>query len=179
MSPQILKKILSKTSPILVEAMLENATKNMETYLIRRDGAPYMHRFYPEGKKISVESKRPFGWFIHKFVGSDAIDEVHSHPWQWCFSIILCNEYLETRYKWHFVDDQKKKVLLHNAQTKIFKPYMVNTIMHEDMHTVQLIENKPVYTLFVHGPRVSDWGFTNIKSGDYREMTVRTATRND
>ena len=177
--PPMLKKIMSRASQALVEVGLEESTKKMETYLIKRDGHPYMHRFYPEGKKIGVQTRRPFGWFIHKFVGSDSPFEVHNHPWEWAFSVILCNSYLETRYKWRFSDEGKSKIILEDCQTRLLEPYMTNTIMHADMHTVQLVENKPVWTLFVHGPRVTTWGFADIKSGSYREIMVRTAERND
>lgn len=177
-TPPILGRLFRRTTPLLVEMWLEDLTKDMESYLIKRIGKDYMWRYYPEGKKTEERDKRQFGWYIHKFVGSDSPDEVHSHPWAWCFSIILSGEYLEIRYKWSLSPDGKK-VLLRDGQTKIFRPYMMNTIMHEDMHSVQLVDAKPVYTLFVYGPRASTWGFADIKTGNYREILKRTAERTD
>lgn len=168
---------------LAVRAYLEANTLLMESTLIRRDDKrPYMRRFYPQGKKINLEAQEEqngFGWFIHKFLSSDDPFEVHNHPWTWCASVILLNSYIETRYKWGWesVKNEGKKVFLSKPKTRLLMPNMLNVITHDVMHQVNLVDDQPVWTLFIHGPRVSTWGFANIASGEYREITHRTAER--
>lgn len=167
-----------------VRAYLEAHAAMMESTLIRReDQRPYMRRHYPQGKKNDQTSKQGgMGWFIHKFLSSDDPGEVHNHPWEWCASIILLGSYVETRYKWSWEDrvlghSKLNKIVLTQPETRILQPNMMNVITHDVMHQVNLVDDGPVWTLFIHGPRVSTWGFADLESGKYREVTHRTADR--
>ncbi len=120
------------------------------------------------------------GVFLHKFVGDDDPGIVHNHPWTWCASVILSGAYCETRYKWatkgtrhtlYLADSppQIDSVRLYDKTTRILSPFDVNVIRHDDMHRVSLID-KECWTLFIHGPRVSTWGFADEASGKFTEV---------
>jgi hypothetical protein len=145
-----------------------------EARLITRgiDKAPYFYRFYitPEDR----DEEASVGYFIHKFVGSDPFEEVHSHPWEWCFSIILAGSYTEVRYKYEKLNSSEPAAIrLYDKKTRVLAPFDMNIIMHDDMHRVDL-HGDACWTLFVHGPRRSTWGFANENTGAFREITRRT-----
>lgn len=155
----------------------ERYSKELPTSLItRNDNQPYFYRYYV--KQEDDDKPDQFGVFIHKFVGSDPLEEVHSHPWLWSVSIILSGGYAETKYR--RVGEQKGTdgkttfVTLADRIQKLFIPFEINIIEYDHMHRVDLLEGEPCWTLFFHGPRVSTWGFADEKTRAFREITRRT-----
>lgn len=158
----------------------EKLSADMPSSLVtRRNDEPYFYRYY--FKEESEEDK--LGVVLHKFVGSDPLEEVHSHPWDWAISIILSAAYLETKYK--KANEQRgddgviKHVDLINQRKKLFLPFDINVLLFDDMHRVDLQGDaqNPCWTIFIHGPRRSTWGFANEKTGDFREVLTRTRDR--
>jgi hypothetical protein len=99
---------------------------------------PYMTRWFilPRNKFMNL--------YLHKFHRSDDDRALHDHPW-WSLGVILSGGYWEVtkndEYKW----------------IKRFRPKLRRP---EYAHRVELPLNaKPVWTLFMTGPRVRDWGF--------------------
>ena len=77
--------------------------------------------------------------YAHKFIGSDA-DTPHDHPW-YSVGWVLSGQYLE-----HTPDGIYPK-----------KAGSITLRSPKHMHWIE-IEN-PVYTLFITGPRLWEWGF--------------------
>jgi hypothetical protein len=159
----------------------EIASKLSHRLILRRDGRPYLWRSYFTSE---VDADPDIGIFLHKFVGDDDPGIVHNHPWVWCVSMILAGSYFETRYKWNtetlrLATPPKSAppaidtVRLHSKSTRVLAPFDVNIINHEDMHRVSLV-GEECWTLFIHGPRVSTWGFALEASGRFIEVTERT-----
>ncbi len=150
----------------------------------KNEDLPYLWRYYfrdktaEESHQSEMKASR-FGVFLHQFVNSDAFYEVHNHPWTWCLSIIWTAGYTEHRCVWDYMyrDGEKitEYVRLSDFQEKVHLPFSINFIRHSDMHRV-VLKNGPVWTLFIHGPRVSTWGFAEIATGKYREIKRRTAS---
>lgn len=84
-----------------------------------------------------------FNVYIHKFHRSDDDRALHDHPW-FNLSFILTGEYLE-----HFADNtilhrKAGQFILRGARTA---------------HRIELINNKPVLTLFFTFLKIRSWGF--------------------
>ena len=77
--------------------------------------------------------------YFHIISGSDG-PVFHKHPW-WSISCILSGSYIE-----HTADGDFKR----EAGDVVFREA-------EALHWVEI--NEPVYTLFITGPKIQDWGF--------------------
>lgn len=116
------------------------------------DGKPKFHRYYILG------TGKTFGLFLHHFVRSDAPRQFHDHPWSWGVSIILRGGYLEERRR----RDGGAVTRRHR------KPGRCNVLLPGVFHRVEVCENRPAWTLFLHGPKVRDWGFLDAVTGSFR-----------
>jgi len=105
-------------------------TRNKEPLLIDVD---YMERWF------IIPRNRFFNIYFHHFFGSDA-PTPHDHPWV-SMGIILDGEYIEHTPKGDFIR----------------KKGSVTFRLPSSLHWVEI--DKPVYTLFITGPRVRRWGF--------------------
>lgn len=150
--------------------------------IVRRDGGTYLHRSYILQDLLQEDTREErASMFLHQFVGDDPYDEVHTHPWEWGVAIILDNAYQETRYQWNSLSDAKvmpppgAKMWLRKKRVKTFKQFDVNIIRHHEAHRVMLVDGKPVWTLFIHGRRVSEWGFFKEQDGIFRMVKGRTS----
>ena len=93
----------------------------------------YMERWY------IIPRNRYFNIYAHYFIGSDA-NVPHDHPW-YSFGWILKGEYIE-----HTVYGSETK----KEGSKTFRT-------PNAFHWIEI--DKPVYTLFITGPRIKNWGF--------------------
>jgi hypothetical protein len=116
------------------------------------DGKPKFHRFYLLG------TGKTFGVFLHHFVESDAPRQFHDHPWSWGISLILRGHYLEERRR----RDQSTIV------RRYLKPGRINLLLPGMFHRVELCDGRPVWTLFIHGPKIREWGFLDAVTGSFR-----------
>lgn len=132
-------------------SFLEKIISTLPSKVIYRgDGKKYLTRYYL--------FKKPKPWlpsiYIHCFHASDEDYELHSHPWNFSLSLILKGSYLE-----HFrVQDHCLSRLLSSGN--------YNFITEGKYHKIELITNE-VWTLFVSGQKVSDWGFWHPKTKKY------------
>jgi len=121
--------------------------------ITREDGEPYLTRYYI--------FKKPVSWmpsiYIHCFHNSDHDYAVHSHPWNYSISFIFSGSYAEERRQ---KDDSIK--------TKILSPGRINFIRGTDFHRVDLLSPN-VWTLFISGPKVKDWGFWDRDTHEYTQ----------
>lgn len=93
----------------------------------------YMDRWYV------IPRNRFFNVYAHRFVGSDA-PVPHDHPWA-SLSWILKGNYTE-----HTPYGSSVK---HSGSVTIRGP--------KSLHWIEI--DKPVWTLFITGPKIRDWGF--------------------
>lgn len=145
------------TAPLPEGALLE-VMRGLEARLIRRgdEDVPYLWRAYLGERKGDPSAT---GAFLHRFVSSD-VRELHCHPWAWARTFILAGSYSEDRASSLSVDFVAKRATLDGStwRTEVFRPGDTNVIYGSTFHRVDLLTPE-VWTLFVHGPRVQDWGF--------------------
>lgn len=112
-------------------------------FIIGPDHDPYLLRWWiiPRNKWVNI--------YLHKFMRSDDDRALHDHPWVNC-SILLRGSYFE-----HLL----------GGSVKLRKPWRPWAFWRLPMryptsaHRVELIDGKPVWTIFLTGPRVRTWGF--------------------
>lgn len=174
--------------PISLDEALTLFGGSLDQRLIRREGVPYLWRAYL-GQKESKESD-VVGAFLHRFVSSDSLKELHCHPWQWSVSFILNGAYREVRASGEFVFGRTSgfdggladaaTVSIGERKEVVYEPGMRNIILWDTFHRVDLL-TPDVWTLFVHGPRVGTWGFIphdeRTEGLSFREVKKRTRER--
>jgi hypothetical protein len=117
---------------------------------IRPEGAPYLRRYFVAGW-VPGAAPGP-AVYLHHFVSSDPADALHSHPWAWGLSLILCGGYTETR-------------LEHDALVKrTFEPGATNSIKPNDKHRIELL-GADCWTLFLAGEYAQPWAFYPFVKG--------------
>lgn len=155
-------------------ALLE-LMRGLDARLIRRGddatGTPYLWRAYLADKA----REKGIGAFLHRFVSSDEM-EYHCHPWEWAYTFILSGHYLEDRVHAFGIDFAGPTATLDGSTRRIhsFGPGSVNLIRATTFHRVEL-QTPEVFTLFIHGPRVQDWGFVSMNDWG-RPLPMRLVT---
>jgi len=127
---------------------------------------PYLRRWW-------VIPRNPvFNIYLHQFLKSDTDEALHDHPW-WNISFLLKGEYLEVvpRFTIHpYRASNALKAILRRPGNPVFRRATA-------AHRVLLLgEPKPcpVWSLFVTGPVVREWGF-HCPQGwrHWKQFTVR------
>lgn len=103
---------------------------------IERHGEPYLDRWY------IVRRHGECNAYLHKFLASDLDDAMHDHPWS-STSLVLSGT---------FYEETPNGLFLRKTGDVVFRD-------DTTPHKIKLIDNKPVYTLFITGPKTSDWFF--------------------
>lgn len=106
-------------------------------FIIGGIDAPYLRRWWviPRNKRFNI--------YLHQFLRSDDDRALHDHPW-WNVSIVLRGSYLE------HIQGQMPR---HRGVGAIV--FRLATLAHR----VELIGDRPAWTLFITGPVVREWGF--------------------
>lgn len=107
---------------------------------IRHQGQLYLERYHV---------CTLFGYwrvYLHHFVSPDP-DGLHSHPWKWGLSIVLAGWYLEQRRFGHRV------------------VRWINIVNGDTFHRVIVPDQATTWSLFIHSPRVMNWGFLRKHRG--------------
>jgi len=104
----------------------------------RKGTGAYLERYY-----IFMMNRKhfPINFVIHQFKESDE-DDLHDHPW-WFFTFIIKGEYIEHTPEGSF----------HR------KPFQLRFSKSAALHRVELINDEPVWTFFMMGPKKREWGF--------------------
>ena len=93
-----------------------------------------------------IPRNRFFNIYLHHFLRSDDDRALHDHHW-WNVSILLRGSYIE---------HTPKGLVVRSAPAIAFR-------IAEAAHRIQLFGSirgeLPVWTIFITGPRVRDWGF--------------------
>jgi len=98
---------------------------------------PYLLRWWiiPRNRWLNI--------YLHEFRTSDDDRALHDHPWI-NLSCVLKGKYLE----W-----------MPDGEWRICRPFRP-VVRHADaLHRVELIDGKHVWSLFITGPVVREWGF--------------------
>lgn len=145
----------------LIRSICEFIARKVHKKNIQRDG-DYLERYYLSGWSpfgLDPERHRWFKWmpgiYLHHFLNSDPDNELHNHPFDVSYSLILTGGYIEHRR--HEGSD---------IVSRILTPGCTNTIRHDHFHRVELIE-KDAWTLFIAGKRIQDWGFWDPDTDTY------------
>jgi len=116
-------------------------------FVIGDPSAPYLRRWWliPRNRWLNV--------YLHHFCRSDDDRALHDHPWWWC-SVILTNP-------------GYREITPRGAYWR--KPWRPRFGRATALHRVALFQRTnadgadlaeiPVWTLFMTGPRIRDWGF--------------------
>ena len=135
----------------MIERLLQSLSARRPCRLIDGEqGEPYLERYYLFGL---------FGWhaYLHRFVDSDPDRGLHDHPWDHALSLVLAGGYHEIR-----------GVAPDRTITRFVAPWRINRLTGATFHRVVLRDQRPAWTLFLHGPRRKGWGF--LQNGEYRPM---------
>lgn len=145
----------------LLESLLHRITDRLPCRIIDGEqGEPYLERYYLCGLNgVGFQ-----GWhaYLHRFVDSDPDRGLHDHPWGHAVSLVLTGGYDEVR-----LVDKSLPTAEVPTSTRRLLPGRFNRLRGEDYHRV-VLNGRPAWTLFVHGPRVKGWGF--LHNGDYHAM---------
>ena len=98
-----------------------------------------------------IPRNRWFNIYLHNIRHSDDDRALHDHPW-WNVSIILKGSYNEMRF-WEPVPNRPGYRILHHPRwSVIFRSALT-------AHRLIVKDDSNVWTLFITGPKVREWGF--------------------
>ena len=123
-------------------------------FVIGTNENPYLLRWY------LIPKNKFFNIYLHKFCRSDDDRALHDHPWLFNVSILLKGEYIEHTFK----GKSHRKAGLRGLKFRWGKaPHRVELIQDVE-HVVprmglQMIKERPCWTLFITGAVVREWGF--------------------
>ncbi len=148
-------------------------SKRLPMRMITCEGEPYLMRFYicgraplhywPEGTKPRL-AWLPFAVYLHGFMRHDKDRDLHNHPWDKSYSLVLAGGYDEERLRSRSVVRRR------------LRPGYVNVIRRDDFHRITLLHAEVVWTLFITGKKLDTWGFLDRETGEYltwREYEAR------
>jgi len=129
------------------------------------DGVPYLGRLY-----IITPSKRFPGVFLHHFYRSDHDRDLHNHPWDWSFSLVLTGGYYEERVEQKGLSIGNGSIFIHHEGIKVreVKAPGINRLTGGSFHRVILKDLKNgAWTIFVPGKVTKGWGFMDRDTGKW------------
>ena len=112
--------------------------------LDRESNEPYLTRYY-----LFLKDRKwfPFNIFLHNFHKGD-LDDLHDHPWPF-ITIILKGGYWE-----------------HTPAGRFWRGAgRIRMARCHSLHRVELEPGVDVWTLFIPGPKLRDWGF--LRKGEW------------
>lgn len=112
-------------------------------FVIGGSDNPYLRRWWV------IPRNRWFNIYLHEFLRSDDDRALHDHPWI-NLSIILKGCYREHK---------PGGVVKVRKPWRPLAPWRIVFRLPTAAHRVELIDGLPVWTLFITGPRVREWGF--------------------
>lgn len=134
---------------------------------IRQHGKLYLRRW-------RILSTKWFGIYLHCFHAPDDDRDLHNHPWSWAASLILAGWYIESvgvpgpskvcrltsRYYEVRSTLRRKEKIWYTGSFRFFRG--------STYHAVSDIKAPgKVWTLFIHGPMVREWGFFDSDTGKH------------
>ncbi len=129
----------------MLRKILFRLTRNRVARRIDLDGERYMER-YLLGRGLGVTA------YLHRFVAGDGDRSVHDHPWAWSMSVVLAGGYREERLQ---MLDVKQGWI---SRFRNLRAGSVNLLRATSFHRITAPEPE-TWTLFLHTPKVREWGF--------------------
>jgi hypothetical protein len=120
--------------------------------IIGGEDNPYLRRWW------LIPRNRYFNIYLHQFLRDDDDRALHGHPWAFNISILLRGGYIEVVPEHPKYAGGASTV---RRRRRIGLPYLR---LGPAPHRVELLRDKggrmlPVWTLFITGPNVRQWGF--------------------
>ncbi len=136
----MLKKIFNKIIPAF----------NRKEILLSKNGEPYLIRYIIWGKKGSMNKQHHGrGLYVQKIIKSDSSKDLYDHPWRWGRLTL-----------WGRFKEQARNKGSVITRVRTVNPLNFKVIVSSRFaHTIELIDNKPVWMLFWHGQARNQWGF--------------------
>ncbi len=150
--------------------MIDAFLSRLHTRTIYGRKGPYMTKF-----RLLNLGKRFLRVYVHLIHRSDEDEELHSHPWNWAFGIILKGGYRETRWSNPNFSEDPYATGYVSIRSRTYLPGQINVIRSDDYHKLDLLEDE-CWTLFIAGPEKHEWFFANPWSGrrwPWREFIIR------
>jgi len=145
---------------------LPTALGRKPDFVIGDKEKPYLLRWWV------IPRNRFFNIYLHKFCKSDDDRALHDHPWTFNISILLKGNYIEHRLN--------KKLVLRRRFIPYFRwgkaPHRVQLLPHPDNCRFDPHYNSelPVWTIFITGRIVREWGFYCPKGWKHWKEFVAT-----
>ncbi len=141
---------LWKQSMYVLRKTINIFWRKPDVILNKPDGSIYLRRWW-----VIPRNRFGFNVYLHHFLSSDEDRALHDHPW-WNMSILLSGSYLE-----HMPENIDNWIQHKNRKEIVKKRYPLIPIYRNEksIHKIELINNKPIWTLFITGPIVREWGF--------------------
>ena len=132
----------------LADRLIARVTRRAPDFVIGGAERPYLRRWWV------LPRNRFFSVYLHEFRRSDDDRALHDHPWLANASFLLRGRYLEhtTKHGLPWVDE------LHAGEWKFrwgAAPHRIE-LLRVPADAAALL---PVWTLFLTGPKVREWGF--------------------
>ncbi len=154
----------------MLRKILYRYTRGRIARRIDLDGNRYLER-YLVGQRFGVTA------YLHRFVAGDGDRNVHDHPWNWSLSLVLAGGYTEER----LVRLDANSGWL--TKYRRLRPGSVNLLRASSFHRITRPEPE-TWTLFLHTPKVREWGFLHrhllddgLYSVEYVPQTSRVESR--
>lgn len=128
----------------MIDRILLWLTQRLRRKYIGWDGRLYLTLYY-----LGKIGKWQF--LLHRFTRGDADRRVHDHPYEQSYAFILSGGYDEERLVG--VDPYTGPI------TTIKVRRWFNPITARDFHRITRLHKPIVWTLFVHTPKIKEWGF--------------------
>lgn len=112
---------------------------------------PYLLRWFV------IPRNKVFNVYLHCILRSDDDRALHDHPW-WNLSIILSGSYREVMPDFTGAPTIFTRIADLATRSRVLRPGSVRLRAPSDSHRLEVVDG-PVWTLFITGPRVREWGF--------------------
>jgi len=147
----MLKKIINQISSFT----------NRKEIVFNKNEEPQLIRFIIWGKKETLKKQyHGRGLYLQKIIRSDLSKDLYDHPWRWGRLILWGQLKEQTKIKGSVITHQRTVRLLH----------LTPLVSSRFSHAIELVNDKPVWMLFWHGPARNQWGFwIDNKKVNWRE----------
>lgn len=127
---------LSASLPLISKFAQYLAERTYPDFIIGGADDPYINRWW-------IQKTTDHGCvYLHQVLRDDDDRALHCHPWD-NVSVILSGNLRE---------------VLPGGVSRILEPGSITYRKAEDAHRLELVDG-PVWTLFITGPKVREWGF--------------------
>lgn len=133
---------------------MKNPFYRKPDFYVGGEDNPYMMRWW------IIPRNKWFNIYLHKFMRDDEDRALHDHPWK-SLSIILKGSYIEHTPN-RFLNRCTGNIQWLEDNKRIFKRFSFIYRNAGYAHRIELFKDetpRPVWTLFITGPKVREWGF--------------------